>query len=138
MLMRTKHSLVPKALLFIAVAYSIALLILSLMSLKSLPKIEVSNIDKIFHTSAYFGLVTVWYLQYFAHSSHKKWNVRPLLFICFFATVFGILVEVLQGTLTSYRTWDVFDMLANLTGVFVAFVFLFLIRNTLERLKMRI
>lgn len=138
MQMRTRNSQVPKILLLIAVAYSITLLILSLMNLKSLPKFEVTNVDKIFHTTAYFGLVVVWYLQYFAHSVLKKSTIRPLISICLFAIVFGMLIEVLQGTATSYRSWDVFDMLANFTGTLLAFILLRLLKNTLEKLKMRI
>lgn len=111
---------------------------LSLMSLKSLPRLEITNVDKIFHTCAYFGLVVIWYLQYFANAAGTEWRARSLLFIGFFATVFGILIEVLQGTLTSYRNWDMYDMLANLTGVVLALILLFLLRNTLVNVKMKI
>ena len=37
--------------------------------------------------------------------------------------IYGIIIEVLQGTLTSYREADLLDTFANLTGIVIAWVF---------------
>ncbi len=125
-----------KVLLYIAIVYSIALLILSLVNLKSLPDIEVDNIDKIFHATAYCGLAILWYLYYFM-STKNKFKFVPLFIICFFAVTFGIIIEILQGNVTNYRTEDVYDVLANFSGTLIAFLLIVLMKNVLERWKMK-
>ncbi|HET8810045.1 MAG TPA: VanZ family protein [Flavobacteriaceae bacterium] len=122
-------------LFFLALAYSLALVVLSLMNLRELPDFELANVDKIYHTIAYFGLVTLWQLWYFFNSRSFKFQTQSLFIVCFLAILFGIFIEVLQGTFTVYRTWDLLDMLANLSGVVLAAICLILTRNTLEKLK---
>lgn len=41
-----------------------------------------------------------------------------------FAILFGIFIEVLQGSLTSTRSFDYYDVLANTTGVIIAAIML--------------
>ncbi|HET8837371.1 MAG TPA: VanZ family protein [Flavobacteriaceae bacterium] len=125
-----------KVLLYVAIAYSLALFILSLMNIDSLPKLEISNVDKIFHATAYCGLVIVWYVHYFMTSKNQfKWP--PLLIICLCAVVFGIIIEILQGKATTYRTEDVFDMLANFSGTVIAVFLILILKNVLEKWKMK-
>lgn len=105
------------------------------MNLRELPGFQLANVDKIYHTIAYFGLVALWQLWYFFNSPSFKFQIQPLFVVCFLAILFGIFIEILQGTLTIYRTWDLLDMLANLSGVALAAICLILTRNTLEKLK---
>lgn len=49
------------------------------------------------------------------------------------SVVFGIVVEVLQGTVTSYRSLDVYDMLANTFGALLATGVLVI--NNFKRIK---
>lgn len=107
------------------------------MNIDSLPQLEVSNVDKIFHAIAYCGLVIVWFLHYFIMSkSQFKWP--PLLIICLCAVIFGIIIEILQGKATTYRTEDVFDMLANFSGTLLAVFIIFIMKNVLENWKRKI
>lgn len=123
---------------YIAIAYTLALLLLSLINVKSLPNIKIDNIDKIFHTAAHFGLVVVWYLQYFINSSAKRFRISALLLVCLCAVLFGIFIEVLQGAVTSYRSWSLMDLLANFTGAVIACLVIVSFKNKLEKLKMKI
>ena len=52
--------------------------------------------------------------------------------------LFGMLIEVLQGTLTTYRTPDWYDILANSIGVCSALLVFTLLKNFLKRLKLKI
>jgi VanZ family protein len=77
-------------------------------SLTSSP-IQTPNIeygDKIGHFFAYFTLV-FWFCQLYKNRSHI------LLFVLF--VTMGVVIELIQGQ-TSYRTFEVADMLANSLG----------------------
>ena len=103
----------------LAIAISITLLVafLSLVSLQGVAKINISNSDKIGHTIAYFTLSLSWFYV-FKDQSKKRVAAFFLLII------YGIVLEVLQGTITTYRTADFYDFIANTTGVLLA-VFVF-------------
>ncbi|WP_243456871.1 VanZ family protein [Polaribacter batillariae] len=82
-----------------------------------MPKYEapISHIDKWQHSFAYFTLSICWLLSFF-RKPHKKYLI---VFLCI---LFGIIIEILQSELTSYRTGDYLDVLANTTGVFLGLV----------------
>ena len=122
MLMPIKRLLERNAL---AIALFITLLVafLSLVSLQGVAKINISNSDKIGHTIAYFTLSLSWF--YVFKDQNKKRNVAVFLLI-----IYGIVLEVLQGTLTTYRTADFYDFIANTIGILLAvFVFYLWYRN---------
>ncbi|HBK72053.1 MAG TPA: hypothetical protein DDZ39_10445 [Flavobacteriaceae bacterium] len=116
MLMPTKRLLERNAL---AVAVFITLLIafLSLVSLDGVAKINISNSDKIGHTIAYFTLSLSWFYVF-------KKQPRKRILVFFLLIIYGIVLEVLQGTLTTYRTADFYDFIANTIGILLA-VFVF-------------
>jgi VanZ family protein len=126
---------VAKLLLFLAVLYSIALLGLSLGNISDLPQLDITNADKLYHATAYFGLVLLWFLYFFMRKANDRFRLKSLLFVCVCALFFGIFIELLQRTLTTNRSWDYFDMLANLCGIALAFLVLFPLRKKLEKLK---
>ena len=72
------------------------------------PQIDVSQGDKLGHLAAY-GLLMLLFCQSYAQKS-----TRIAYAVGFIAM--GIAIEFLQK-MTGYRTFDVFDMLANGTGV---------------------
>jgi len=100
----------------IAVAITIAIIFLSLLKLPS-TGVDVKNIDKAYHSIAYFVLALTWLFSFY-----KKPNKKYIIVIC--CILFGIIIEVLQSTLTIYRTGDYKDVLANSLGVLLAlFIF---------------
>ena len=62
-------------------------------------------------------------------------NLYWVAFACF---VFGMLIEVLQGTLTSYRTPDWWDVVANSTGVVLAVLFFIVMAPTVKKVKQKV
>ncbi len=123
--------------LLIAVAYT---LIISTLSLVPLGKISVGAFnptDKMLHGVAYFILALLWLFYYLIKKSgirNYKWG---FLNISALVIVFGMLIEVLQGTLTSYRQPDWADVLANSIGVLFAFFFCVVFLNFLKRIKQK-
>ncbi|HZJ36353.1 MAG TPA: VanZ family protein [Gillisia sp.] len=123
--------------LLIAVVYTI---IISTLSLVPLGKISVGGFnptDKMLHGVAYFILTLLWLFYYLMKKSgilNYKWkffNISTLVI------VFGMLIEVLQGALTSYRQPDWADILANSLGVLVGFLFCAVFLNFLKRIKQK-
>ncbi|APG61428.1 hypothetical protein LPB144_08220 [Christiangramia salexigens] len=90
------------------------------------------------HAGAYLLLVLLWKL-FFVFKSHDfnkyRSNLIRIALLCF---VFGMIMELLQGILTSYRDPDWWDILANSTGVIIAVVFLLLVAPYLKALRHRI
>lgn len=110
--------------LTLAVGYTLAITILSLISLSGVPKLGSTFDDKIYHFGAYLIFVVVWYNFFRAINSRFR-----ILYSAGIAFIYGIIVEVLQGTFTTYRTEDVADVFANSIGVIVAALALFLFRK---------
>ena len=76
---------------------------------------KITNIDKWEHGIAYFTLTICWLFTFY-----KKPKTKYIVVVaCIF---FGILIEVLQQTQTTYRTGDYKDILANTLGVVLGLV----------------
>ena len=79
----------------------------------SLP--PINNLDKIIHALLYAGL-TAAYLHAVPLSQRARLGVA--LRVALSATLYGVLMELCQNWLTTTRTMDVFDALANASGAF--------------------
>jgi VanZ family protein len=117
-----------KILLVIALLYSGTLAVVSLLSSNALPKVDVEYADKIFHAMAYALLSTMWYIVLKTHKYSKALTIAASV-----AVIYGIIIEVLQGTLTEARTLDVYDILANCIGI--AFISVILIIRNKTQVK---
>lgn len=108
-----------KLLLLFAILCTLFIGYLSLADISSLPKLEVENEDKLYHITAYFVLNTIWLMALMPCTSVRlKYNILISLGII----VFGIIIEVLQDQLTSYRAFDNYDILANSIGVILSLI----------------
>lgn len=99
----------------------LATIVIAIASLTSVPKISlglnIKSSDKYLHFIAYFGLAFIWY---FAVKDRLKKKVYKI-FVPFLLILYGIILEGLQGGLTTYRTADIYDAVANAAGIIVAF-----------------
>lgn len=130
--------MVAKVFLFAASLYTTALTVVSLIHLGKIQIGSFKPTDKMLHATAYLLLVIIWKL-YFVLKNNDLSNYRAnLLKIAGFAVLFGMLIEVLQGTLTSYRTPDWFDILANSTGIVLAVLLLLAVKKPIWSLKSKI
>lgn len=134
----TRRLLRAKLLFFLpALAYTLLVLYLSLINLADTPIKELGMSDKMMHTGAYFGLGLLW--SFFAVFNYKNDRFLTKLTVVFFACLaFGIFIEVLQKTLTSYRQLDFFDVLANGLGLLIAVLVVWFTKDFLIRLKGKI
>lgn len=90
--------------------------------------------DKAMHAGAYFGLGLLWI--FFVIFNYKK-NIfyKGIIVVLATSILFGILIEVLQDSLTNYRQLDFYDILANSAGVLAAGIFAWLLRDSLIKVK---
>ena len=106
-----------------AYGYSAILLLLSLIKIGPvIPKLGSDFDDKLYHATAYIIMGFVWgvYLLY-----QSKRNYILLSFLI--GALFGIIIE-LQLTLTSYRSFDFFDIIANILGLCLGLIFVSILK----------
>tara|TARA_B100000963_G_scaffold342107_1_gene342649 strand:+ start:2581 stop:2964 length:384 start_codon:yes stop_codon:yes gene_type:complete len=96
------------------VCYMLLLIIGSLSNLRNVLKPTIEFQDKITHFTAY-GLLC--FLLFLMLESYKLRNT--LKYSIFVSIVFGAVIEFLQANLTSYRAFDVFDIMANVAGILI-------------------
>lgn len=106
--------------IFIAVGITLIITFLSLFRVSPvIPKLNLNHADKYQHAVAYFVVTLSWIWSFQTRNNNKSMQLR-ILFAVFF---FGVLMEVLQEVMTNYRTADVFDVLANTSGIVLAYLF---------------
>jgi len=111
--------------LYIAIAITTAITVGSLISTKNVGQVPVHVSDKVIHFGAYFLLALSWFLTF--RNKYKLFINYLIIALAVF--VYGIIIEVCQMVLTTYREADVYDMLANLGGVLAALLFFTLVNK---------
>ena len=105
----------PKSLLVLSVVYTLLMTIALLTPITDAPKIEFPFVDKMVHFIMNAALFIVW--SSFILSKRIGFsNTHTLVLLFLGALFYGILIEVLQHTLTTYRTGDYKDAIANTLG----------------------
>lgn len=75
--------------------------------------------DKIIHFVFYFGFVFLWGNVFLIKAQNRK-NIFLKVFTT--AILVGVIIEILQETLTKNRTFDWSDILANSLGAFIGII----------------
>ena len=115
-----KSLLGPKPLLGIAITYTLLITAALLTPITGAPKIEIPFADKIVHLTINAGLFVVWASYVFSGKTKTtKTYTLPLLFVC--TLLYGILIEVIQGSFIPKRGADFFDVVANVCGLILGF-----------------
>lgn len=122
----------PKIILFSAIIYTAGLVMLSLVKINPQDTgVKFNNADKVFHYSAYLGLTFLWQGRYLLKNSHKT---KPHIGLSLILISFGIVIEILQSSTTTYRSFEINDILANSAGVLTAHLILCFF-NPVRKLK---
>ncbi|MDB3913993.1 VanZ family protein [Flavobacteriaceae bacterium] len=111
-------SLLENNAIYIAVFITISILFGSLVKSEFIVVESISVSDKTYHLIAYFLLMLSWLYAFFKKEKFQE-HVKYIILGCF---IFGIIIEILQGIITSYRTASYLDILANTIGVLLAVV----------------
>tara|TARA_A200000113_G_scaffold134708_1_gene121163 strand:+ start:520 stop:888 length:369 start_codon:yes stop_codon:yes gene_type:complete len=88
----------------------------SLLPPQQMEQITFNLSDKLIHCLYYTGLTFFWIKSTEEPSNRKIIKTALLVFL------FGLVLEILQGTLPIQRNMDFFDLLANSVGILLALV----------------
>ena len=119
--------MLKKYALRITIFYSTVLAVLSLIHISGIQEVNYSHIDKVFHFIAYSGLSWLWFKALY-YKFNYTFN-KSLVITAIVSIIFGIIIEVLQGMITSTRVAESNDILANICGVSLTIAILFLFKN---------
>jgi VanZ family protein len=99
-----------------------------LVSSNDIPSVNIPNLDKLVHTFFHFVFTILWFL-FFKKQVKKNNQLKLLVFSVCFSLLFGIGIEILQDKLTTTRSGDFSDVLANFTGAIMAFFFVIIAKR---------
>jgi len=112
--------------LYIALGWLLVAAVIWMSVTPSPPKVDFEQSDKAGHLLAY-GLVMFWFAQLYAARAARIGYAA--LFV-----LMGVGLEFVQAQL-GYRTYEVFDMLANSAGVLVGWALALAFPRALPRLS---
>lgn len=99
-----------------SILVALIIMYLSLTGSQTFDKVSLFNVpffDKIVHAGMYFGLMSVIILE-----SRKNIKTTGILFLMGLIPLFyGIIIEILQATLTSSRSGSIYDALSDGAGI---------------------
>ncbi len=114
---------------------------ITLLSLFSFPEdtidlgVRIPNIDKLVHFGFYFMMVILGCFFLREIANHRIGLVKAILSMTVFAIVYGMILEVLQHTITTERSGDIWDFLANSAGALVGGILIKWVFYKKRRLK---
>lgn len=103
---------------------------LCLINSNELPKVEITNYDKLGHITFHFGITFLWFLYFRLQRSNADRKALLKAFLVSF--VYGVCIEISQGLFTDTRNADVFDVFANMTGSVIAVILCFFINKRIS------
>lgn len=126
--MLTKNLLVlKKTLLGLAIGWTVLIAFLSLITFSDLPSIGVSGADKYVHVTFHFVFIVLWGL--YVSSQQNGIRISNVVRLVIISVLYGIVIEILQETLTTTRHADIFDVLANFIGALLGLLVFLLIKR---------
>ena len=105
---------------------------LCLATPSGLPSVSLFKFDKLGHFAFHFGITVMWFL--FWKTTYKNENKFALLKAFLFSFFFGVIIEIMQGTLTEDRSADIEDVVANSIGALIAVVFIYIFNKLFPKI----
>jgi VanZ family protein len=115
-----------RLLLYSALFWTGIILFLSLENARNMPQIDILYLDKVIHSAFHFVFTILWFL-YLKKKFNSSNNFKLLFFTLIGSFILGIAIELMQQYFTTTRNADVFDILANLFGAFLAAILIILV-----------
>lgn len=106
----------------------------SLVQCNDLPFKSVSNIDKLVHSFFHFVFTILWFLYFNVKLKSLRWT-KSMLISVVFSLFFGMVIEILQESLTTSRHADIFDVFANISGASLASILIFCFYGNIIKIK---
>ena len=119
--------MLKKATFSLAVGWTLLIAVLCLVKFTDLPSIGVSGADKYVHFTLHFVFTMLW--GYYLWLKLNEIALTKIIFVVTSSLCYGILIEILQETLTKTRRADIFDVVANFSGALGALLLFILIKR---------
>lgn len=113
---------------WIAFSWTLVVAYFCLVPSSDIPSVSIPHLDKLAHSFFHFVFTILWFL-FFKKQVKKRNQTKLLVGSVIFSLFFVIVIEVLQVRLTTTRNGDFFDVLANLSGAILAFVFVLIVKQ---------
>lgn len=112
--------MLKKKALLLSIFYTIILTALSLLKLDldDVEEIIPSFSDKICHFLAYLIFTWLWFNTFFYRFHLNK--IKSIFLSILLSVIFGIIIEVFQHLITTSRSFDILDIIANIIGVIIS------------------
>jgi VanZ family protein len=124
----TKNLLVLKKTVFVlAIGWTILIGFLCLITFSKLPSFGVTGTDKYVHTIFHLVFTILW--GYYITTKFKEIILHKIFQIVVISIVYGIIIEILQETITTTRQADLKDVFANIIGASLGFALFFLLKR---------
>ena len=85
--------------------------------------------DKIVHLGAY----TIFAFSWFITIRPERRNLKMHLVLILGTNLYGIIIEIFQGVISTHRKADLTDILANFVGIMLAFILFYFIYHKIDR-----
>ncbi len=103
-----------------------------------IPFFTIPHLDKIVHFTFYFGAAISASLCFREQTGGRKNLKKVLLLTAVLSIIYGIIIEVLQETLTTYRDGNLYDAIANAIGALFGIIVLWYIFSVQRRFKWKV
>ena len=120
------------------ILWALVILILCGMPGKDVPHIsflELFQFDKLVHATIFFVLVIFALRGFRLQAKNKYLKTNAAMIAVASSVAYGGILEILQGTIFSERSADIFDFIANSFGCFVALLLYPKISKALPKLN---
>jgi len=94
-----------------------------------LPKARVENLDKVLHSILFFLFSFSAILGFIKQSQFPKIHFDAVKYAVGIGAILAIITEVVQHFIIPRRSFDIFDILADLVGIILAFCFFLYVRG---------
>ena len=98
-----------------AIIWAVCILILCIMNPSKLPSIQV-NWDIGPDKFAHFTMFAMMSLSLIVGIQKLNWGKKNYLYAGLISSIYGVIIEIIQGTFFVYRSFDYADMIANAIG----------------------
>lgn len=95
----------------------------------TLPESSTQHLDKVIHALLFFLFVFSAIIGFVKQSQYPKLHFDAVKYVLLFSGLLAIGTEVLQYLVIPRRTFDLYDIVADVFGVGVGFLFFLLVRG---------
>ena len=85
------------------------------------PFLKIPHFDKLVHFSLFFVLCLLLFRPF------KSLQLKQYIWAPFFSITLSALLELIQHSITSSRNSDIFDLIANITGILASLLFYYFV-----------